>query len=213
MRRLLASLAGSLVLAAALSAAPCAPSATTLCLNDSRFEVEVSWRDSRGRTGVGQAKSITPDTGYFWFFSEANIELVIKVLDARSINQKYWVFFGALSAVEYDLTVTDTVHRAVEDLPQPPRPVRQRRRYVRVRPERRLPRTSPLRPRALPMPPASFEALQAFIDAASATAPPAAAFAPCPETRHGFNLSGCRFHSRSTWGDARGRTGSGNPSS
>ena len=97
MRRFLALLGGFLFLSAALSAAPCTPSPTALCLNDSRFEVEVSWRDSRGRTGVGQAKSITADTGYFWFFSEANIELVIKVLDARSINQKFWVFFGALS--------------------------------------------------------------------------------------------------------------------
>ena len=94
----LVSLGGYLLLSAALSAAPCTPSPTTLCLNDSRFEVEVSWRDSRGRTGVGQAKTITADTGYFWFFSETNIELVIKVLDARSINQKFWVFFGALTS-------------------------------------------------------------------------------------------------------------------
>ena len=98
MRQVLVSLGGYLLLSAVLSAAPCTPSPTTLCLNDSRFEVEVSWRDSRDRTGDGQAKSITADTGYFWFFSETNIELVIKVLDARSINQKYWVFFGALTS-------------------------------------------------------------------------------------------------------------------
>ena len=119
MRRILASLVGLVLSATALSAAPCAPSATTLCLNDSRFEVEVSWRDSRGRTGVGQAKTITADTGYFWFFSETNIELVIKVLDARSINQKYWVFFGALTSVEFDLTVTDTVTGAVKTYHNP----------------------------------------------------------------------------------------------
>ena len=133
MRHVLASLGGYLLLSAALSAAPCTPSPTTLCLNDSRFEVEVSWRDSRGRTGVGQAKTITADTGYFWFFSETNIELVIKVLDARSVNQKYWVFFGALSAVEYDLTVTDTVDRRREDVPQRPRAVRERGRHGSVR--------------------------------------------------------------------------------
>ena len=33
-----------------LSAAPCAPSPTALCLNGSRFRAEVSWRDSHGRT-------------------------------------------------------------------------------------------------------------------------------------------------------------------
>src|SRR5262245_15209571 len=119
MCRILMSIAGSLLFAATLSAAPCAQSPTTLCLNASRFEVEVSWRDSRGRTGVGQAVPITADTGYFWFFSEANIELVIKVLDARSINGKYWVFFGALSAVEYDLTVTDTATGAVKTYHNP----------------------------------------------------------------------------------------------
>ncbi len=119
MRQFLASLGGYLLLSAALSAAPCTPSSTVLCLNDSRFEVEVSWRDSRGRTGVGQAKTITADTGYFWFFSETNIELVIKVLDARSINEKYWVFFGALSSVEFDLTVTDTVTGAVKTYHNP----------------------------------------------------------------------------------------------
>ena len=89
MRRLLTLVGASLLATASLSAAPCAPSPTRLCLNASRFEAEVSWRDSRGRTGVGQAVPITADTGYFWFFSETNIELVVKVLDARSLNQKF----------------------------------------------------------------------------------------------------------------------------
>ncbi|MET0621029.1 MAG: hypothetical protein ABW056_12165 [Thermoanaerobaculia bacterium] len=211
MRPLLAFLAGSLVLAAALSAAPCAPSPTTLCLNDSRFEVEVSWRDSRGRTGVGQAKSITADTGYFWFFSEANIELVIKVLDARSINQKYWVFFGALSAVEYDLTVTDTssgrsktYHNALGQFAS----VGDTSAFD---PSAVSPAHETVTAEGASDPPASFEALQAFIDAASATAPSAAAFTPCPETLHGFNLNGCRFHLQVSWRDARGRTGVGQP--
>ena len=33
----------------------------------------------------------------------------MKVLDARSINGQFWVFYGALSNVEFTLTVTDTV--------------------------------------------------------------------------------------------------------
>ena len=146
MRQLLVGLRWHCSCPPALSAAPCTPSPTTLCLNDSRFEVEVSWRDSRGRTGVGQAKSITADTGYFWFFSEANIELVIKVLDARSINQKYWVFFGALSSVEYDLTVKDTVdrrrRRPTTTLSASSRASATRRRSIRAPPACR--RTRPL---------------------------------------------------------------------
>ncbi len=38
----------------------------------------------------------------------SNIELVVKVLDGRAINGYYWVFYGALSDVEYTITVTDS---------------------------------------------------------------------------------------------------------
>ena len=55
-----------------------------------------------------QAVAITGDTGYFWFFNGDNVELVLKVLDGRSINGHYWVFYGALSSVQYTITVTDT---------------------------------------------------------------------------------------------------------
>jgi hypothetical protein len=210
MRRILATVGGIVLSVAALAAAPCTQSPTALCLNDSRFEVEVSWRDSRGRTGVGQAVSITADTGYFWFFSETNIELVVKVLDARSINQKFWVFFGALSSVEYDLTVTDTATGAVKtyhnDLgnfasvgdtgafdPAPPAPT-----------------TETVTAESTPTPPGSFEHIQAFIDAAAA-APSAAAFTPCAERPFGFNLNDCRFHVSVNWKDSRGREGEGQP--
>ena len=86
----------------------CETDGATHCLNGGRFQVRVSWRDFADNTGVGQAVSLTDDTGYFWFFSEDNVELGIKVLDASVINQRHWVFYGALSNVEYDITVTDT---------------------------------------------------------------------------------------------------------
>jgi hypothetical protein len=88
---------------------PCAASATTLCLNNSRFRVEVSWRAANlGTSGLGRAVALTSDTGQFWFFSENNIELVVKVVDGRAFNNHFWVFYGALSDVEYTITVTDT---------------------------------------------------------------------------------------------------------
>ena len=43
------------------------------------------------------------------FFNAANVELVSKVVDGRAVNSKFWVFYGALSNVEYTLTVTDSV--------------------------------------------------------------------------------------------------------
>lgn len=93
----------------AAAGAACSPTATSLCLNQGRFRAEVSWRDFQGNTGKGQAIALTADTGYFWFFDAANVELVVKILDGRGLNQYFWVFYGALSTVEYQLTVTDTV--------------------------------------------------------------------------------------------------------
>jgi len=84
--------------------------ATTLCLQGSRFTVSVAWATTDGRTGSGQAVVMTGDTGYFWFFDSANVELVVKVLDARGVNGHFWVFYGALSDVRYSITVNDTSH-------------------------------------------------------------------------------------------------------
>jgi hypothetical protein len=103
-----ALVAAACLWAAALQAAPCAPGTTTLCLSGSRFKVQVSWKDFQDRTGSGQAVALKPDTGYFWFFSDSNVELIVKVLDARALNGHFWVFYGALSNVEYELTVRDS---------------------------------------------------------------------------------------------------------
>jgi len=86
---------------------PCPETRLGFDIGNCRFHIEVEWEDSRGRTGVGQPVQLTNDTGYFWFFSPANVELVIKVLDARSVNGQFWVFFGALSSVQYSVTVAD----------------------------------------------------------------------------------------------------------
>jgi hypothetical protein len=70
--------------------------------------VEANWKDFQGKTGTGKAVNLTADTGWFWFFDAANVEVMIKVLDGTSLNGKHWVFYGALSSVEYTITVTDT---------------------------------------------------------------------------------------------------------
>ncbi len=91
-----------------LSGPACQPSATALCLSGGRFRLEVSWRDFAGNTGGGHAAPLSADTGYFWFFDPANVETVVKVLDGRGVNGHFWVYYGALSNVEYTMTVTDT---------------------------------------------------------------------------------------------------------
>ncbi|MEM6706629.1 MAG: CapA family protein [Acidobacteriota bacterium] len=81
----------------------------TLELDAGRFALEVRWRDFEGRSGVATARQLTNDTGYFWFFDEDNVEVVAKVLDGRSINGHFWVFFASLSNVEFTLVVVDLV--------------------------------------------------------------------------------------------------------
>jgi ELWxxDGT repeat protein len=98
---------------------PCAPGPQRLCLNSGRFAVEVSWKDFQGNTGKGTAVPFTGDTGTFWFFDPSNVELAVKVLDGRPVNNKFWVFYGALSNVEYTIRVTDTETGSVKEYKNP----------------------------------------------------------------------------------------------
>jgi len=88
----------------------CAPGSEVLCLGPAgRFEVKVSWKNPfEGQTGAGHSLPLTGDTGALWFFQPDNLELMIKVLDARLLDGHFWIFYGALSNVEYTITVTDT---------------------------------------------------------------------------------------------------------
>ncbi len=89
-------------------ALPCAAGAERLCLQEDRFQVDVEWQTPAGDSGNGQAVPLTEDTGYFWFFNQANVEMVIKVLDGCGVNGHYWVFVGGLTNVQVGITVTDT---------------------------------------------------------------------------------------------------------
>ena len=95
----------------------CLPDATTLCLNDGRFAVEVLWETPIGETGSGQAQGLTSDTGYFWFFGPDNVEVVVKLLNACSLPpfNNFWVFAAGLTDVEVELRVTDTVSGEVQE--------------------------------------------------------------------------------------------------
>ncbi|MEO8198508.1 MAG: ELWxxDGT repeat protein, partial [Thermoanaerobaculia bacterium] len=79
-----------------------------LCLESGRFQVSAAWRDFSGHFGDATAVPITGDTGYFWFFDEDNVELILKLIDGGGFNGHHWVYYGALSNVEYTFTVTDS---------------------------------------------------------------------------------------------------------
>lgn len=97
----------------------CLPDAATLCLNDGRFRVEVAWRRPDGTTGTGKALLPSNDAGEFWFFRADNTELIVKVLDGCSANNRYWVFASGLTNVRVEITVTDTENGAVKTYVNP----------------------------------------------------------------------------------------------
>jgi plastocyanin len=88
----------------------CAPGPETLCVNGGRFRAEVDWRIPDGTIGGGQAVPVpsAPDSGLFYFFNPANLEMLLKVLNACGLNDRYWVFFAATTNVEFSVVVTDT---------------------------------------------------------------------------------------------------------
>lgn len=88
----------------------CVADGQTLCLGENgRFQVRAYWetQDALGTAGVAVPPGVT-DSGNLWFFSPANLELLVKVLDACPVNQRIWVFWAATTNVQLTLAVTDT---------------------------------------------------------------------------------------------------------
>ena len=98
----------------------CLNGSNVLCLGE-RFHVTVKFKNPLAGNAETQARAIpgTGDTGYFWFFDETNFELAVKILDGTPVNGKHWVFWGALSDVEYTLTVIDTLTLNVKEYRNP----------------------------------------------------------------------------------------------
>ncbi|HEX2164815.1 MAG TPA: hypothetical protein VHM02_12760 [Thermoanaerobaculia bacterium] len=97
------ALLGNLFAALADLACP----ADALCLQGGRFEVRAFW-ETASDSGFGQPVQLTSDSGYFWFFDAANIEVVAKLLAACPVNDRFWFFAAGLTNVEVTLEVTDT---------------------------------------------------------------------------------------------------------
>ncbi|HKI86571.1 MAG TPA: hypothetical protein VKA53_07485 [Thermoanaerobaculia bacterium] len=101
------------------SPGPCVSSQTTLCLGHGRFALSARWKTSEGQTGEAHAVSLGQESGYFWFFRSANLELVVKVHNACSAFGRYWVFVSALTNAGVDLTVMDTKTGETRDYTNP----------------------------------------------------------------------------------------------
>lgn len=87
----------------------CVSDATTLCLIDGRFKVTVDFATSPGGAQQpGRVQRLAADSGAVWFFSANNLEMLVKVLDACSINDRFWFYSAAATDVELEITVRDT---------------------------------------------------------------------------------------------------------
>ena len=70
------------------------------------FEVEVSWRTALGEEGEGKlVQPPSQDSALLYFFTPANWELMIKVLNGCAINGHYWVFGAASTDVGYTIEI------------------------------------------------------------------------------------------------------------
>jgi uncharacterized repeat protein (TIGR01451 family) len=98
----------------------CVPDGSALCLFGGRFRVTATFDAGGGAAGSAHAAPLTDDTGYFWFFSEANVEALVKVIDGCGMGGHYWVFAGGLTDVEVVLTVTDTLTQTAKMYTNPP---------------------------------------------------------------------------------------------
>lgn len=89
----------------------CVANATTLCLNQDRFQVKATWALPSGDGGQAQALDVgLDDTGLFTFFGPQNVELLVKVLNGCTQVglANYWVFISAATNVAWQVTVIDT---------------------------------------------------------------------------------------------------------
>jgi hypothetical protein len=78
-------------------------------LRKGRFRISATWKNFENVTGNGTFVPLgSEDSGIVWFFTPAAFELMIKIVDGCSLNNRYWVFLAALTNVEFHVTVYDT---------------------------------------------------------------------------------------------------------
>ncbi|MXX75075.1 MAG: hypothetical protein F4210_15590 [Holophagales bacterium] len=90
----------------------CVESATTLCLQEGRYEVTVDFTANGETMPAKVARPRTDDSGLFYFFAPNNWEMLLKVLDGCGVNQHHWVFAASATDVGLNLTVRDTMSAA-----------------------------------------------------------------------------------------------------
>ena len=104
----------------------CVRSDTVVCIannpGDGRFQLSADFHHAGGASGSGQASLGTlgiTQGGSFWFFSQSNPEILVKVLNGCAVNNNFWVFATAGTNVGFNLHVLDTVTSATKTYSNP----------------------------------------------------------------------------------------------
>ncbi|MCG8455505.1 MAG: hypothetical protein MI919_04420, partial [Holophagales bacterium] len=80
-----------------------------VCLNGGRFEVSATWQNLEGEVEPANiASSGSADSGLLWFLDPDNWEILVKVLDACAVNDRFWMFSAATTNLGYTLRVADS---------------------------------------------------------------------------------------------------------
>ncbi|MBK5258888.1 MAG: hypothetical protein JJE51_04790 [Thermoanaerobaculia bacterium] len=94
---------------------PCVPNlaAGQVCLVDNRFEVKVTYNGGSGLKSMTAIK-YTGESGLFWFNDAGNIEILLKMINACSFNQRFWVYAGGTTDVEVNISVRDSKNGTIK---------------------------------------------------------------------------------------------------
>lgn len=83
--------------------------ASSVGLVGGRFCVTVTWKDAAGVTHTGSPVAFRSDSSAaFWFFNSGNWELQVKVIDACTMNNRFWVMASGATSLDYQLSIVDT---------------------------------------------------------------------------------------------------------
>jgi hypothetical protein len=105
----------------------CTPSSTTACMLNNRFKVTVKYRPSFDTNPPDTAASVKSVTGFanpsfesafFYFNSDSNIEMLVKLLDQGNTNNQgqptIAVLFATATPLGIEVTITDTTNNATK---------------------------------------------------------------------------------------------------
>lgn len=107
----------------------CTPTATAACLSDGRFRVSIAFVNQFAnppQPGNFLGRKLreglqNPDVAIFGISAPEAIEVVVRIQDARPFGlNRFDVYYGGLTDLEYTVTVTDTQKNVTKSYRNPP---------------------------------------------------------------------------------------------